>query len=406
MGDVVIIGGGLAGLLTNFYLSQKGIQPTLIEPGGIGGIANFGVHWVNYNKSSLSALGSIGVDPGEPVPVKAGIFWDNRLITYPSQLSLRSLPVFSRIRALLSLFAGRLGKVKESYYDYCRWLMGHYLADNFVVPHSIKSYGIHPRQIDISEVSRTPVAPLLNIILSIFKDQTHLSFKSFECGKLNMNNLIAILGKDLKLIQSRVNSVDLNRRTVSMENGETIEWEELVATVSLKQLARLAKDVPPLIRSASELLRSRPLMIVRLKVSNLPDKFKGYRVVYSPGEEKFHRINIEEGYVNVEVSLSEFEYNVVSEFSHFKFGMISGIIDQLENWGFLIETEFAETSLLRDGLVIPDNYYQNSFSVKNFFSYHDVFLCGRLAEWSHKNFEHLAVRAKRVAGEILRRRNG
>ena len=70
--DVVILGGGIAGCLTAYYLAQRGVKATVVEREAIGS------HASGYAFGGLSYHSGSGI-PGPVFPIaKAGYFLHER----------------------------------------------------------------------------------------------------------------------------------------------------------------------------------------------------------------------------------------------------------------------------------------------------------------------------------------
>ena len=106
--DVVIIGGGLAGLTASIYLAKAGLSVTVLEKANqLGGRArtvhksgaalNLGLHALYLDGAVEAILREIGVEPkGAYPPALAGAIWNNRVYTLPAKpLELIASRLFS-----------------------------------------------------------------------------------------------------------------------------------------------------------------------------------------------------------------------------------------------------------------------------------------------------------------------
>jgi phytoene dehydrogenase-like protein len=106
--DVVIIGGGIAGLTASIYLAKAGLSVSLLEKANqFGGRAltvkkggaslNLGAHALYRGGAVETVLRELGVEPkGAYPPVRAGAVWNNRVYPLPSNpLALMTSRLFS-----------------------------------------------------------------------------------------------------------------------------------------------------------------------------------------------------------------------------------------------------------------------------------------------------------------------
>ncbi|MCC3374221.1 NAD(P)/FAD-dependent oxidoreductase [Cohnella sp. REN36] len=123
--DVVIVGGGLAGLTTSIYLAKAGLSVMVLEKakqlGGrsltvnkSGALLNLGVHALYRDGAGETILRELGVElKGANPPASAGAMWNNRVYTLPSKpLELIASRLFSFSEKMeLTRLMLRLGKM-------------------------------------------------------------------------------------------------------------------------------------------------------------------------------------------------------------------------------------------------------------------------------------------------------
>jgi phytoene dehydrogenase-like protein len=144
--DVVVVGGGLAGLTTAVLAARSGVSVTLIDSGGLGGRArttvkdgyrlNQGPRAVYLSGPAVTLLRTMGITltGGSPPATSAHVVYRGEMHRMPANpaLMLRSRLLSAREKARLGLLLARLGRIDTaslSDRSAAEWLAGLELGD-------------------------------------------------------------------------------------------------------------------------------------------------------------------------------------------------------------------------------------------------------------------------------------
>ena len=201
-----------------------------------------------------------------------------------------------------------------------------------------------------------------------------------------------------------------SRHEVTLSTGETVHYEQLISTMPLPTLVRLAGDeAPPAVREAALGLRYISVRCVHLGIGreNLTEK----HWIYYPEDPVFHRIFVQG---NASPSCNpEGGFGLTCEITyHSEYKplpcdgdeLIQRCIDDCRRIGIITESDPVITATQVDlphAYVIYDHSRAQRVSlIRNWLTTQDVVLAGRYSEWEYYNSDHAFLAGKKAADKV------
>lgn len=269
--NVMVLGGGLAGLGFARHYPGACVFEAEAEPGGYARSHEFAGVWFDrgahicHSQDSewLRLVGAGGALHEMAASVvlnhKAG-----RWFAYPVQNHLADLPPAERDAALKSFLEAQekyRGYEPRNYEEWCRFQYGDYLLENFYRLYTEKYWHVPMAELATDWLGGRLLPSQVETILAGAKGQQaepQAVFRTFRYPR--HGGFFALVkhlysGVDLRL-NKRAVRVDAARRRVDFADGTAENFETLVATMPLPELAALVPDAPPDIRAAAGRLRA------------------------------------------------------------------------------------------------------------------------------------------------------
>jgi protoporphyrinogen oxidase len=252
---IVILGGGLAGLSTAHFLGD--IPNVVLEaddvPGGLcrsrtvgGFVFDYTGHLLHLRDPRAEKL----VDelwPGEFAVVSRNASIRTRGVTlpFPFQANLHGLPKTIIADCILGAAEALAQPVPDdpslSFRAWSLAVLGRGISEAFMFPYNTKLFRRDPAEMTADWVSWAVPRPNLSEVvrgaLGIANERMgyNATFRYPKRGGIEIvPNAFARRVKTLRT-GARVCAVDLAKRTVTLENGETVAYERLVSTIPLPQ---------------------------------------------------------------------------------------------------------------------------------------------------------------------------
>lgn len=226
-----------------------------------------------------------------------------------------------------------------------------------------------------------------------------------------MDGFLPHLTGELRL-ETRVTAVSPSRRTITLDNGEELEYEHLISTMPLPILVKLmGREAPPEIQAAAAGLRHVSVRCVNLGIGreNLTEK----HWIYYPEDTVFHRIFVQgnasphcnpPGGFGLTCEITYSEYKKLPADGD---ALIQRCIDDCRKVGIFNEDDpiwVANQVDMPHAYVVYDHARkQNVDTIRQWLSTRDIVLSGRYSEWEYYNSDHAFVAGKNAADEVLTR---
>jgi protoporphyrinogen oxidase len=287
---VVVLGAGLTGLSAAWHLAQRGVAATVLErcdrPGGAcrtheidGFHFDLTGHLLHLARpESRGLLRRLGLGGAfRRHRRRAGVALAGRVTPYPIQIHTHRLPAEVRRDCLLGFVEARLadrGGEAGSFADWVLQRFGTGFARHFFLPYNRKLYCTDPAELTTEWVGRyVPKPDLADVVdgaLGLFPASRAVGYNATFLYPRTGG--IAVLGETLAAglpglrLGCPVRALHLGERVLELESGERLEWEELIATAALSDLAALCVDLPAALREAAARLRAVAVVNLNLGV--------------------------------------------------------------------------------------------------------------------------------------------
>ena len=188
--------------------------------------------------------------------------------------------------------------------------------------------------------------------------------------------------------------IDLDKKYVAFEDGEKVYYNELISTVPLPELVKLAKDIPEDIKTCAGELMHNSVMCVNLGVAREKICDKHWMYFYED-DFSFHRIsfpmnfspnNVPPGHSSISVEISYSSRKDIDKDS-----IIEKTRDELITCKVLLpDDELVVTDVMdiQYAYIIYDHRRsKNVLRLHSFFNSKNIFPCGRFGDWEYFNMD-------------------
>jgi protoporphyrinogen oxidase len=314
---IIVLGAGLAGLSTAYHLEQlldpkekSGISYEIFEQESeVGGLCrsvkqdgftfDYTGHILHLREDYTRKLIRHLLDKNYLEHKRKSWIYSKDVYTlYPFQANTYGLPpavikecVLGFIKAQCRKHTSALSNPSHrSFYQWIIATFGEGIARHFMVPYNEKIWTVHPRDLTCDWMhSFVPQPKIQEVITGALTDQR----KSFGYNAVFLYPKaggIQVLGEAfshyIKNLRRNfmVTGIDLDNKTVQINDAHWHHFDKLVTSLPLKQLVRLMDKVPPAVRRAADELRCNSVLNVNLGVGRAGISDKHW--IYFP-EKKF-----------------------------------------------------------------------------------------------------------------------
>jgi protoporphyrinogen oxidase len=429
---VVIIGAGLTGLSAAYHLARRGIPAIVLEKEGRPGGAcrtiererfHFDLtgHLLHLARSESEALlGELGVRKAlRTHRRRAGVRLAGTVTPYPIQINTFRLPREVRRDCLLGFVEAHLHRerheLQEGTGSFADWVLARFgagFARHFFFPYNRKLYCTDPAELTTEWVGRyVPRPDLADVIdgaLGLYRKPVGYNATFLYPTRGGIQLLADALAAALPPLRlgNPVREVRLGARELALASGDTLPWDDLVATVSLANLAAITVDLPAVLKSAAGRLRAVGVVNLNLGVRGPAPRREHW--LYVPEEQfPFYRVGIPSNHgevaprdchtLSVEVS--------VPAGAPAPENLVERCLTGLEELGLLrsrSDVLIAEQVRLDPAYVVFDAARPPAVAaLRDHYRAAGVRLAGRWAEWKYSTMEDAlwdgAATARRVA---------
>jgi protoporphyrinogen oxidase len=213
----------------------------------IGGHVQFS-HYEYFDRAMEEFLGKDGWLHHER---ESWVWMRDRFIPYPFQNNIHRLPAEDLDKCLAGLVdIARNGSVKAA--NFREWILatfGQGLADVFLLPYNFKVWGYPPELMSTAWVGeRVAVTDLKRVLHNLVHAKDDVSWgpnNTFRFPKFGGTGAIwracaERLPQERLHFNTPVVSIDLEQHAVTTAKGETVGYDTLISTISLRELIRLS----------------------------------------------------------------------------------------------------------------------------------------------------------------------
>lgn len=287
----LILGAGLAGLSASVHLRRRGVPHRIVERNVVVGGHAVTVEEQGFRFDRTGHLLHLrDLQVAQDVTEWLGdallgvqrrsVVWSHGAATrYPFQANLHGLPPAIAAECLLGYLRARDARrdaeaeatrrgaaiaAPETFEDLVLLHFGEGIARHFMVPYNEKLWGLHPRELSASWTRRFVPIPRLEDVVAgaVGAPAPELGYNAeFVYPRFGIGMLADALAERATVIETGrdVRAVEVARRRVELDGGESVRFETLVSTLPLPALVARIQDAPDEVRRAASRLRSTHL---------------------------------------------------------------------------------------------------------------------------------------------------
>jgi protoporphyrinogen oxidase len=347
----------------------------------------------------------------------AWIRFRQQYIPYPFQTHLGFLPARERATCLLSYMKAWRSYSRDQSsppVDFEAWIrryFGEGIARHFMIPYNTKLWGVPPRELSTDWVRPFvhPVSPWLALTSTFLKSSYNSGYNSSFYYPKQGGIQALIEGLANRVSPVRLNQlaveIDLERKVVRFDNGQTASYDRLISTIPLRTLALRATELPQELWQTARELRCTSLLNYTYCVGRpLPHSF--HWIYFPEPDYPFFRLAFPS---NISPSSAPVRCSIISaEVSN----PVPGEEDELDlrirkmlvRLGFLTNESdivLASRSCFDHAYPVHDLSRQARVArLLEFFNRHDVFSIGRFGSWHYSSIDDAIMQALEVARQI------
>jgi protoporphyrinogen oxidase len=338
---IVIIGAGPTGIGAAWRLHELGHPNWLIVEGGdhAGGLASSVVdaggftwdlgghvlfsHYPYFDRAMDTALGDAWVEHVR----EAWVWMRDRWIPYPFQNNVWRLPPEDLIACIAGLIDLQ-SSAPAAPRSFREWLLASFgagICDVFMLPYNRKVWAYDPSRLDVGWMGeRVATVDVKRVLGNLVLRKDDVSWGPNATFRFPLHGGTGAIWRALsaRLPASQiqfgrtVSAVDLDRKQITVMDGESIRYDYLISSMALDDLLRCVVGRPELTRSASQFVYSSSHIIgVGLK-GHPPDDLRTKCWIYFPENRvPFYRATVFSNYSPNNVPTASPHWSLMAEVS-------------------------------------------------------------------------------------------
>ncbi len=405
---MIILGAGLAGLSAAYHLPGSVIYEQHDRVGGhaksaikAGFVFDEGIHVLHTkNEYVLELLSGPANARLRERERDAWIYHYGTYTRYPFQANTYGLPVDVVKDCLLGFIQNDFPRERiNTYEDWLYYQFGRGICERFMVPYSIKFWGVHPRDLTTEWVGVRHPRPLLDEVISgALGDQlkrfgVNADFRYPQEGGFGAvgEALADAVGRERIHLRHRVNHIDVKRREIEFnDRAAVIRYDGVISTIPLPKIVGLIPDSPAAVREAAASLRTNSILVVNLGIDR-PAVTDKHWIYYPEPEFSFFRISfpmnfssrvVPPGCSSVSCEIAYGEGRPIE-----RAGIVDRVLADLKASGVLRADDrvvFQDVIDIPYAYVIYDQRRKPSVDViHEYVKGHGIYPCGRYGDWRY-----------------------
>mmetsp|Transcript_21479 Transcript_21479/g.19544 ORF Transcript_21479/g.19544 Transcript_21479/m.19544 type:complete len:493 (-) Transcript_21479:1185-2663(-) len=262
--EIVIIGAGPTGLGAAIRLNQHKFEDWLLidsfaEAGGLactditneGFLFDMGGHVIFSHYDYFDQLIDAAVGTGDEnwaIHERVSYVWmKDRYIPYPFQNNICSLPLEDQINCINGLIEAKVtnaitNKPPNNFDEWILRVMGEGIANIFMRPYNYKVWAIPTELMQCSWLGeRVATANVSKVIENVLRNKTEsgwgpnavFRFPQYGGTGAIWKKVSNLLPTNKQRYNSKVTSIDINNKILTLNNGNTIRYNKLLSTIPL-----------------------------------------------------------------------------------------------------------------------------------------------------------------------------
>ena len=337
------------------------------------------------------------------------IFYKGSFIDFPFQTNIHQLEKDEFIDCLYDLFNKEEKEQYDNFLDMLYGKFGKSIVEKFLKPYNEKLYAIDLTKLDVDAMGRFfPYADKEAIIKNMKNSKVNSYNASFLYPKNGAGSFVKILYESLDknkvLLNTKVDSIDVNDKVATLSNGEKVEYETLINTMPLNKFLELIGEHDELLSKMSY----NKVLVFNLGFDKASPLCKKEHWIYVPSPDcNFYRCGF---YNNI---LGEEKLSMYIEIGYDKKDVLTDkMIDEqlkitLENLGkmSIIDSSMKlqeHISLIMDPAYVHISTETNKMidELKKQFKDNSIYTIGRYGAWIYNSMEDSMLAAKELAESI------
>jgi protoporphyrinogen oxidase len=439
--STIILGAGLTGLSTQWHLQKAGIPSQLFEKEDRGGglvrsetvngfTFDYTGHLLHFRSPEIRDWVQ-SLLPGNLQWQKrdARIYSHQAYTRYPFQMNLYGLPpnvikecILEYVKAegfrLSSADPNPMTRSPLNFEDWTMAVFGKGISRFFMLPYNEKLWTIPARELSCEWMGRfVPLTSLDEMVEGALEDghgQAGYNPAFHYPVQGGIESLPRSLSQTLPALicGHEAVEVDLEKRRVIFQNGNTVAFSHLVSTLPLPCLIQICRNLPESIRAAGEKLRWVSVLNLNLGIKRPVGA--AHWIYYPEQQWSFYRVGFPSnfsqamappgcGSISVEVSRPGGDTLPKSQ-------MAQEIQQQLLATGLLTSGDEIVAECIFTipyAYVIDDHACSKSVKIiQDFLKESGVFSIGRYGAWEYSSMEDALIAGRETAGKIVDRTRG
>ena len=413
--ETLILGGGLAGLSAAYHSERE--YRILERESRVGGLCRtnwydgFGfdlsIHILFTKQPELARLICVDLLGGEyhDHTRSSWVYSHDRYTGYPFQGSLYGLPTEVATECLLGLIEAHRNPPTQTPTNFAEWAyatFGAGIAKHFFLPYNERVWATPPEEMDFRWIADRVAVPDLEATIRgaleppVTRWGPNSSFWYPKEGGIEAlpKGLMAALDPDRVQLDTEVNAIDPAHQSVTTTAGEVFEYQDLISSIPLPVLVRLAGSAPDHVRAAASQLRWNTVYTVMLGIRReaISDHHWDY---FHEDQFTFHRISYP---MNFSSTLAPPGCSsIMAEISHSSYRDLTGrdlvaeTISGLKVAGVLRDDDeivFAKVAPIAPAYVIYTLDHESAVdTILEWLSEQGIHTVGRFGEWQYFNMD-------------------
>jgi protoporphyrinogen oxidase len=403
----LILGAGISGIAAAYALKQNKMDSLILEKNkSYGGLLdNFTIDGFRFDKFiHLSFAKDEYVNDifyktpflkHKPLSYN---FYKGTWLKHPAQNNLFPLNQEEK-DLILEDFKERINKEGSEIYNYEEWLRvqyGNYFAENFPMVYTEKYWTLEAKDLETKWVGNRLYKPTIEEVeqgcVTDITPNTYYAKEMRYPKKGGYKSFLKPMADEVTIkTNSKVASIDLNEKKVSLSNKETYHFDNLISSLPITEICKLITNIPSDVLTASEKLNYTSGYIVSLgfNKTDIADKLWFYIYdkeilparVYSPSLKSPD--NAPKGCSSLQ---AEIYFNKGVKFNKPDSEILEETIEKFIQMGLFKQEDLIVKDIRSEKYanVIFDHYIlENRKIVLDYLEENNIISVGRFGEWDY-----------------------
>ncbi len=429
--DIVIIGAGLTGLSTGYFLKRFSFNDFIVlekeeKPGGLcrteqqgNFLFDYCGHLLHFDSPDMKELaGELLKGNFATHTRKSKIYSCDVFTNYPFQCNLFGLPHNVIIECIESFvyahYVKKSGKNDSSFGAWVTSTLGKGIAEHFMLPYNEKLWACDPYQLTTEWMKEyVPLTDLRQLLTGAFSPSTETSgynahFNYPAAGGIEeLIKTLAITIQDNISLSNEIVQIDPGSKSITLRNGDRINYKKLISTMPLKELIQKSRGVPQEISTKNDFLQCSGVLNINLAIRGM--QLPNISWVYFPEKKYvFYRIGFYSSFAPENClpgTTSLYVEIAYRDSMPDKQALYNKTIKQLLEIGILSSPDEILERCILDipyAYVTYDNNWKHSrYSVHEWLNENEIFSIGRYGSWEYSDMEASMLQAQQTVKEIL-----